>query len=129
MRRTHANLSRKAGINSKLVADQLGHGIGVNIDTYGGGIGPETSGRSVAGIEHFRAIEIHRATFIVAGSSVQSNSTLHFTVDATIRELMRVSVTAGALQAGNRHGRVLPFEMSARPVIFPVLELPIGRYR
>jgi integrase len=34
MRRTHASLSRKAGIDPKLVADQLGHGIGVNIDTY-----------------------------------------------------------------------------------------------
>jgi hypothetical protein len=34
MRRTHYGLSRKAGIDSKLVADQLGHGIGVNIGTY-----------------------------------------------------------------------------------------------
>ena len=34
MRRTHASLSRKAGIDPKSVADQLGHGIGVNIDTY-----------------------------------------------------------------------------------------------
>ena len=34
MRRTHASLSRKAGVDPKLVADQLGHGIGVNIDTY-----------------------------------------------------------------------------------------------
>jgi integrase len=34
MRRTHASLSRKAGIDPKLVADQLGHGIGVNLDTY-----------------------------------------------------------------------------------------------
>ena len=34
MRRTHASLSRKAGIDPKCVADQLGHGIGVNLDTY-----------------------------------------------------------------------------------------------
>ena len=34
MRRTHASLSRKAGIDPKLVADQLGHGIRVNLDTY-----------------------------------------------------------------------------------------------
>jgi integrase len=34
MRRTHATLSRKAGIDPKLVADQLGHGLGVNLDVY-----------------------------------------------------------------------------------------------
>ena len=34
MRRTHASLSRKAGVDPKLVADQLGHGIGVHLDTY-----------------------------------------------------------------------------------------------
>jgi hypothetical protein len=34
MRRTHASLSRKAGIDPKLIADQLGHGIGVNLDVY-----------------------------------------------------------------------------------------------
>jgi integrase len=34
MRRTHASLSRKAGIDPKLVADQLGHGIGVYLDVY-----------------------------------------------------------------------------------------------
>jgi hypothetical protein len=28
MRRTHARLSRKADINPKLEADQLGHGLG-----------------------------------------------------------------------------------------------------
>jgi hypothetical protein len=33
-RRTHASLSRKAAIDPKLVADQLGHGIGVNLDVY-----------------------------------------------------------------------------------------------
>ncbi len=34
MRRTHATLSREAGVDPKLVADQLGHRIGVNLDTY-----------------------------------------------------------------------------------------------
>jgi uncharacterized small protein (DUF1192 family) len=34
MRRTHASLSRKAGTDPKLVADQLGHGIGVNLGVY-----------------------------------------------------------------------------------------------
>ena len=34
MRRTHASLSRKAGVDPKLVADQVGHGIGVKIDIY-----------------------------------------------------------------------------------------------
>ena len=34
MCRTHAILSRKAGIDPKLVADQLGHGLGVNLDVY-----------------------------------------------------------------------------------------------
>ena len=34
MRRIHASLSRKAGIDPKLVADQLGHGLGVNLDVY-----------------------------------------------------------------------------------------------
>jgi integrase len=34
MRRTHATLSRQAGIDPKLVADQLGHGLGVNLDVY-----------------------------------------------------------------------------------------------
>jgi len=33
-RRTHASLSRQAGIDPKLVADQLGHGLGVNLDVY-----------------------------------------------------------------------------------------------
>jgi hypothetical protein len=31
-RRTHASLSRNAGIDPKLVADELGHGLGVNLD-------------------------------------------------------------------------------------------------
>ena len=34
MRRTHASLSRQAGIDPKLVADQLGYGLGVNLDVY-----------------------------------------------------------------------------------------------
>jgi hypothetical protein len=34
MRRTHASLYRQAGIDPKLVADQLGHGLGVNLDVY-----------------------------------------------------------------------------------------------
>jgi|SRR6185295_11750763 len=34
IRRTHASLSRKAGIDPKLIADQLGHGLGVNLDVY-----------------------------------------------------------------------------------------------
>lgn len=34
MRRTHASLCRQAGIDPKLVAEQLGHGLGVNLDVY-----------------------------------------------------------------------------------------------
>jgi integrase len=34
MRRTHASLCRQAGIDPKLVADQLGHGLGVSLDVY-----------------------------------------------------------------------------------------------
>ena len=34
MRRTHASVSRQAGIDPKLVADQLGHGLGVNLEVY-----------------------------------------------------------------------------------------------
>jgi hypothetical protein len=30
----YASLSRKVGIDPKLVADQLGHGLGVNLDVY-----------------------------------------------------------------------------------------------
>ena len=33
-RRTHVNLSCKAGIDPKLVADQLAHGLGMNLDVY-----------------------------------------------------------------------------------------------
>lgn len=34
LRRTHASLSRQAGIDPKLVADQLGHGLGVSLEVY-----------------------------------------------------------------------------------------------
>jgi integrase len=34
MRRTHASLARERGIDPKLVADQLGHALGVNLDIY-----------------------------------------------------------------------------------------------
>ena len=34
MRRTHSTLSRKFGIDPKVVADQMGHGLGVNLDVY-----------------------------------------------------------------------------------------------
>jgi integrase len=34
MRRTHATLSRRVGIDPKVVADQLGHGLGVNLNVY-----------------------------------------------------------------------------------------------
>ncbi len=34
MRRTHASLARERGIDPKLVADQLGHGLGVNLDVH-----------------------------------------------------------------------------------------------
>ena len=34
MRRTHSTLSRKMGIDRKVVADQMGHGLGVNLDVY-----------------------------------------------------------------------------------------------
>jgi hypothetical protein len=34
MRRTHSSLSRRLGVDPKTVADQLGHGIGVNLDVY-----------------------------------------------------------------------------------------------
>lgn len=34
MRRAHSSLRKANGEDPKQVADQLGHGIGVNIDTY-----------------------------------------------------------------------------------------------
>ena len=58
MRRTHASLSRKAGVDPKLVADQLGHGIGVNIDTY-----------TVAGLE--QRLEAVKSLEISMGTSTE----------------------------------------------------------
>jgi integrase len=34
MRRTHASSAHKAGADPKVVADQLGHGVDVNLDVY-----------------------------------------------------------------------------------------------
>ena len=34
LRRTHASLGHKAGIDPKVSADQRGHGIGVALDVY-----------------------------------------------------------------------------------------------
>jgi hypothetical protein len=34
MCRTRGSLARQAGIDPKVVADQLGHGLGVNLDVY-----------------------------------------------------------------------------------------------
>lgn len=34
MRRTHSTLARRIGLDPKVVADQLGHGLGVNLDVY-----------------------------------------------------------------------------------------------
>ena len=34
MRRTHATLAKEAGADPKVTADQMGHGIGVNLDEY-----------------------------------------------------------------------------------------------
>jgi integrase len=54
MRRTHASLSRQAGIDPKLVADQLGHGLGVNLDVY-----------TIAGLEKRRqAVEVLEAALV-----------------------------------------------------------------
>jgi integrase len=33
-RRTYSSLSRQQGIDPKTVADQCGHGLGVNLDVY-----------------------------------------------------------------------------------------------
>src|SRR5215510_4327933 len=54
LRRTHASLSRQAGIDPKLVADQLGHGLGVNLDVY-----------TVAALETRRhAVEVLEASLV-----------------------------------------------------------------
>lgn len=34
MRRTHSTLMKELGVDAKLVADQLGHEVDVNINTY-----------------------------------------------------------------------------------------------
>jgi hypothetical protein len=34
MRRTFSSLTREVGADRKVVADQMGHGIGVNLDEY-----------------------------------------------------------------------------------------------
>ena len=34
MRRTYSTTSRAAGVDQKVVADQMGHGLGVNLDEY-----------------------------------------------------------------------------------------------
>ncbi|MGA2219314.1 MAG: hypothetical protein ABSG51_14570 [Terracidiphilus sp.] len=34
LRRTHASLGHDAGIDTKVAADQRGHGIGVSLDVY-----------------------------------------------------------------------------------------------
>ncbi len=34
MRRTHATLAKEGGADPKATADQMGHGIGVNLDEY-----------------------------------------------------------------------------------------------
>jgi len=54
MRRTHASLSRQLGVDPKLVADQLGHGLGVNLDVY-----------TVAALEKRRqAVEVLEAALV-----------------------------------------------------------------
>lgn len=34
MRRTFSSLTREVGTDRKVIADQMGHGIGVNLDEY-----------------------------------------------------------------------------------------------
>jgi hypothetical protein len=64
MRRTHASLCRQAGIDPKLVADQLGHGLGANLDVY-----------TVVGLDQRQqAVQTLEAT-IVRPSTVDSLST------------------------------------------------------
>jgi integrase len=58
MRRTHASLSRKAGIDPKLVADQLGHGLGVSLDVY-----------TIAGLDQ-RLSAVHQLEQSLASTSV-----------------------------------------------------------
>jgi integrase len=59
MRRTHASLSREAGIDPKLVADQLGHALGVNLDVY-----------TIAALDKRRqAVEVLEASLTTVSSS------------------------------------------------------------
>jgi integrase len=58
LRRTHASLARQAGIDPKLVADQLGHGLGVNLDVY-----------TVAALDQRQhAVQTLEATIVSSGS-------------------------------------------------------------
>ena len=61
MRRTHASLSRKAGIDPKLVADQLGHGLGVNLDVY-----------TIAGLDQ-RLLAVNALEQSLASASISIN--------------------------------------------------------
>ena len=61
MRRTHASLSRKAGIDPKLVADQLGHGLGVNLDVY-----------TIAGLDQ-RLLAVNALEWSLASASISIN--------------------------------------------------------
>ena len=61
MRRTHASLSRKAGIDPKLVADQLGHGLGVNRDVY-----------TIAGLDQ-RLLAVNALEQSLASASISIN--------------------------------------------------------
>ena len=59
LRRTHASLFRQVGIDPKLVADQLGHGLGVNLDVY-----------TVAALETRRhAVEVLEASLVSHSSA------------------------------------------------------------
>jgi integrase len=59
MRRTHASLCRQAGIDPKLVADQLGHGLGVSLDVY-----------TVVGLDQRQeAVEVLEASLLRRGSA------------------------------------------------------------
>jgi integrase len=67
MRRTHASLSRQAGIDPKLVADQLGHGLGVNLDVY-----------TVAALDKRRqAVEVLEASLTQPGAETASQEACH----------------------------------------------------
>jgi integrase len=66
MRRTHASLCRQAGIDPKLVADQLGHGLGVNLDVY-----------TVAGLDQRQqAVQTLEATILQPSDASRQKATL-----------------------------------------------------